>query len=93
MRLGAANQQPGERLSYTVWYNDALTVSDNALESSVTVEPAGELVISEVQTLADRARFWVSGGVSGTQYKVTISTSTEEGRVFEDELIFRIQEI
>jgi hypothetical protein len=93
MRLGAATQQPNERLSYTIWYDDALTVGDTTTGTTVYAEPAGELLIDSIETFDDRIRFWVSGGVSGAQYKITASTLTTEGRVFEDEIILRVKEI
>lgn len=93
MKLGAVRQQPAEVLSYTVRYQDALTAGDDITESTVVAEPTGELTIDRVVVLADRVRFWVSGGVSGKRYKVTITTETAESRRFQDELLFSIRDL
>lgn len=93
MRLGMIQQQPGERLTYSITYEDALTAGDNVLSAEATVDPAGELVVESVGVIDPRVRLWVSGGVSGRRYTVTITTTTADGNIFEDELIFAIRDI
>lgn len=93
MRLGAIQQQPGERLSYTINYTDALTEGDNVLSATATVAPTDELVVDQVSAIDPLVRFWATGGVSGKRYTVTVQTTTADGRIFEDELIFVIREI
>lgn len=93
MRLGAVTQQPNELLSYTVWYNHALVDEDEVLSASITADPVGEIIVSGVSTNTDRVQFWVTGGLSGVRYTLTVSMTTTEGRIYEDELIFLIREI
>lgn len=94
MKLGTVTQQPQERLSYSVNYADALTDGDNLKLDGVTalVSPAG-LLVDEVTVIDPRVRFYASGGTSGVTYKVTLSVETDEGRRFQDELIFKVKEI
>lgn len=92
MKLGTVSQQPVERLSYTIDYSDALSDGDNVDSAFALVSPAG-LIVEDVTPLDPRVRFWVTGGTSGVTYKVTVTTQTADGRVFQDELIFKIKEI
>jgi hypothetical protein len=92
MKLGTVTQQPTERLSYTIDYAEALTDGDNVQTAFAVVSPAG-LTVDNVSPIDPRVRFWVTGGTAGTTYKVTITTDTADGRVFQDEVIFKIKEI
>lgn len=92
MKLGTRTQQPAERLSYTVNYGEALTEDDTVMSAEVTTAPAG-LTVDDVGIFNPRVRFWVNGGVDGTNYKVTLTVTTSDGRVFQDEVTFRIKEI
>lgn len=92
MKLGNITQQPDERLSYTVSYEESLTEGDNVETASALVEPAG-LVIDNVAVYDPRVKLWASGGVSGVTYKVTLTVNTADGRIFQDELFFKIKEV
>lgn len=92
MKLGTAIQQPAERLSYTINYASALTDGDNIESAYATVSPTG-LTVENVSTMDPKVRFWVTGGTPDVTYKVTITTNTADGRVFQDEVIFRIRDI
>lgn len=92
MKLGTVSQQPTERLSYTIDYTDVLPTGDNVDTATATVSPAG-LTVESVSPLDPRVKFWVTGGVSGTTYKVTVTMHSADGRVFQDEVTFKIKEI
>lgn len=92
MLLGNIQQQPAERLSYTISYAKALSESDTVDTAVVEVEPEG-LVIDPVAAFEDRVRIWISGGESPVRYKVTLQATTVEGRVYEDELYVAIREL
>lgn len=92
MKLGTVIQQPTERQSYTIDYSEALTDGDNVESAYATATPPG-LEVTDVSPVDPRVRFWVSGGEAGTAYKVTVTTHTADGRVFQDELTFKIKEI
>lgn len=94
MKLGSVNQQPSERLSYTVNYSQALSEGDGINASDVSVEASpGGLVVDRVRVVDTRVKFWVSGGAAGTAYKVTLTVGTDEGCRFEDEVFFKIKEV
>ena len=92
MKLGVVQQQPNERLSYTINYEEALTAGDDITLVTATVSPDGELDIDRVDIFAARTRIWVSGGVDRRRYKITVLAETSEGRKFEDELTFIIRD-
>lgn len=96
--LATKKKQPGERMDYDIWYaNDPngadpwLTDSDQITGATVVVS-SPELSVSHI-VFADRIKLWISGGLNGKTYKVTITITTEGGRVKEDELRFRVKDI
>ena len=91
MKLGTVVQQPTERLSYTIDYGDYLTDGDNIQTSVASVEPAG-ITVDNVLVIDPRVRFWVTGGIAGQKYKVTLTSNTADGRVLQDEVVFKIKE-
>lgn len=92
MKLGSVQKQPAEKFSYTVTYVDALTIGDNVQSTIVTSTPVG-LTITNEAVIDPRVRFWVTGGVDGGIYKITVTTTTADSRVFQDEITFKIKEI
>ena len=92
MKLATINKQPAERFSYTVSYEDALTVGDNVQSATAEVSPSG-LVVDNVGVYDPRVKIWVSAGTAGTTYKVTLTVVTADVRTFQDELVFRIKEL
>jgi len=92
MKLGTVKKQPRENFSYTVTYEDALTVGDNVQAVEVVSVPTG-LVITNVAVFDPRVKFWVGGGTDGSSYKLSITVTTADGRVFQDELTFVIKEV
>jgi len=91
MKLATFTKQPAERESYTISYEEALTDGDNVLSATAVIDPVG-LTIDGI-TIADPVvRFWASGGTDGTRYKVTLTVTTEDGRVMEDEVYFKTKE-
>lgn len=91
-KLGTAVQQPTERLSYTIDYSEYLTDGDNVDTATAVVTPAG-LTVDSVSVFAPRVKFWVSGGTAGVKYKVELTVNTADGRIIQDEVIFKIKEI
>ncbi len=92
MRLGTVNKQPAERFSYTVNYVDALTSGDNLQTATASVFPEG-LIVNNLGVYDPRVKLWVSGGSNGVTYKVTLTVNTADGRVFQDEMVFKIKEL
>lgn len=100
MKLGTINQQPGERISWTLQFSDALTGDDIIVAGVVksitpaTANPAGPaLVVDQLTPVDTRLRFWVSGGVHLGVYKITFTTTSKDGDVFEDEVTVKVKEL
>ena len=96
--LSTWTQQPGDRLDWDIYYGSAPDGSDDWLSSgdtiasvTTTVDVSGLVVTSSNTT--KMVKLWVSSGVSGTKYKVTITITTIGGRIKQDEVFFLIREI
>jgi len=92
MNLGNFTKQPVEVIDYDIDYSEWLTPGDNVESAAVTVEPAG-LTIESTFINDPRVKIWVSGGSNGTQYKLTITTTTADGRVKQDEFKIRVKDV
>jgi hypothetical protein len=92
MKLGSTTKQPVEKFSYTVSYKDALTENDNVKSATAISEPFG-LEITNVGVFDPDVKFWLAGGVSGTNYKVVLTVHTDDGRVFQDDLIVKVKDM
>lgn len=92
MKLATVTKQPIEKFSYTVDYSEALTEGDNVDTAIVVADPV-TLTISNVGIYDPRVKFWVAGGINGVAYKVTVTTTTADGRIFQDEIVFKIKEV
>ena len=93
MKLGTFTKQPGERLSKSIRYDDALDEGDEiSAVMSCTTSPVG---LSVVPTLVsgERVRLWVEKGADGTAYKIEVQVQTAGGEIFEDELVCRVREV
>jgi hypothetical protein len=89
MILGSFVKQPVEVLDYDIDYSDWVISGDNIIAAGVDVQtddPA--LVITRVTVSDPVVKVWVGGGENGTTYKVTLTVTTADGRVKQDE--FRI---
>ena len=91
-KLGTVVQQPTERLSYTIDYGEYLTDGDNVSSAVAVVTPAGRTV-DKVSVFGPRVKFWATGGTAGVKYKVELTVNTHDGRIIQDEIIFKIKEI
>lgn len=91
MNVGTITQQPSERLSYTVNYEDALLEGDQLQGATATVSPAG-LTVDNIGVYTPRLKVWLEGGTSGRTYKVELNVTTVQGRRFQDELTVKIKE-
>ena len=90
MRIGQFNKQPGERESFTITYEDALTAGDNVQAATASVTPAG-LLLEQITVLDPRVKFYAKGGTSGVTYKVTFDVTTVDGRVIQDEVLIKVK--
>ena len=93
MKVGTFSKQPGERLSHSINYIEALDEGDTiaAILSCVT-EPA-DLSVTAALATTTRVRLFSEGGTSGVTYKTTVTVETNNGERFEDEVICKVKEL
>lgn len=94
--LAHFRKQPRESLQYAVdygpWADSGVSVSSSQVEVSPTTTPP--LVVSDQFVEADTTlTFFVSGGVSGNQYQVTVLATMSDNQLVEREILFTVEEI
>ena len=92
MNLGYFRKQPVEVLDYDIDYSEWLTEGDNVESAIVEVAPNG-LVVESVFINDPRVKVWLSGGTDSVQYKVTVTATTAEGRVKQEEFKIRVKDV
>lgn len=92
--IATFEKQPADVLDYDIDYATWLPDNDAIDTATATVTPAGGMEVDLTLIIENntRVKIWVSGGVSGTTYKVEITVTTEDGRVKQDEVRFRCKE-
>lgn len=90
--VGTFKKQPVEVLDYDIDFTTFLDGIDTLLSAIATVEPTGSLTIDSVSANGDRVKVWLSGGTDGLSYKVTVTATTTDGRVKQDEFKVRVKE-
>lgn len=89
-------KQPAERLDYDIDFASLFlsALGDTAPGPAgleVTCEPVG-LTVDDSLLTAGKVKVWLSGGTSGTTYKVTARVTTTAGRVKEAEIAVKVKE-
>jgi hypothetical protein len=98
MLLGTFHKQPADRYDFDFNYGDWLTVQDNLEGSTVTVLPDDSadldgLQIESVTVIDPILKLWISGGKNRTTYKITLTSTTADGRVKQDEIKLKVKDI
>ena len=92
MILGNFTKQPVDVVDYDIDYSEWLTTGDNVQSTVVTVTPEG-LTVDSVFVNDPRIKIWISGGTNGVTYKVTVTATTADGRVKQDEFRVKVKDI
>lgn len=91
MNLGTFTKQPVEVKDYDLDYSEWLVAADTVEAAEVTVEPAG-LRVGSVFTQDKKIKVWLSAGTNGTVYKLTVTMTTADGRVKQDEFKVKVKD-
>ncbi len=79
-------KDPGDVLDYVFNVSDALAGNDGdaiaTLDVSISPNDSGDLTLHSSSADGDLAILWLSGGVAGTTYAVTVVVGTDSGRIF-----------
>jgi hypothetical protein len=98
MILAYYEKQPAEISDYEIDFSAFLRLDETVDDATATVSIVGsaapaELEIDSISISLAGVRVRLSGGVAGTRYKVTASTTTSSGRLDESEFIVRVVEV
>ncbi|MBP6733348.1 MAG: hypothetical protein KA142_01410 [Chromatiaceae bacterium] len=93
MNLGTYTKQPAEFLDYDMVYGEWLSAGDTLTSTVVTVEPADGLGVDAVLVSSPVIKLWLSGGANGTTYKLTLTTTTDAGRIKQDEFKLKVKDL
>jgi len=90
--LGTVPKKPADQLDYDIDFGRWLPVDDVILSGVGVVSPDGELVVDSVRIDGIMVKVWLSGGVDGSTYTVTVTVSTEGGRIKEVDFKVRMRD-
>lgn len=91
--LGTVTKQVAEVQEYTRDFTTELadTSAVSVGSATVTVSPSGLTVTASVTATESIIKY--SSGTNGTNYKVTLLTTTDNGLIYEDELYVTVQNV
>lgn len=93
MNFGTYLKQPADVMDYDLDYSEWLTPGDNVDSTVIDIAPSGALEAVSVFVQDPRIKLWLSGGTTGTTYKVTATTTTADGRIKQDEFRIKVKDI
>lgn len=93
MSIPIYSKQPGDTVDIDVDLSDWLPSSDTILTATSTAEAGITLGTTSINTSTKIAKQWVSGGTTGTRYKVTMTITSVEGRVKEVDFYIKVKEL
>ena len=91
MIIGSFEKQPSEVLDYDIDCGDWLTPGDNIQSVTATPDDAG-LKVDSIVNNDPRIKIWLSEGVDGKSYKVTVGITTADGRHKEVEFMVQVRD-
>jgi len=99
--MDSFSKQPDEILDYDVDLTEWVTVGDTVNGTEVSVDGSAYAVnhvsagisISITNAATSVPKLWVSGGVDGIVYKISVQVSTNSGRLKEVDFKMKIKDI
>ncbi len=80
-------------IDYTEWIeDDDAPASAEAAALLEGVETAN-ITVENVEVLGKVVRVWLSGGVSGETYTIEVTTTTQFGRIKQDEFRIKMRDV
>jgi hypothetical protein len=95
-------KQPVERVDYDIDYSEWLTANDNVESVVVTVFPDESVMIPvphdrlhvlTAVVIDPIIKLWIEGGRNGVTYKVSLTMTTADGRIKQDEFKLKVKDI
>lgn len=91
MILKKFEKQPADVKDYAIDYTPWLVETDTIQSVAVTTD-ISTLNIDSVFNTPYRVKVWLSGGLADTVYKVTVTITTEDGRVLQHEFVIKVRD-
>lgn len=91
MILRKFEKNPADVKDYDIDYSPWLVESDT-IQSVTVVSDIDTLEIKSVFNTTNRVKVWLAGGVDGVIYKVSVTITTEDGRVLQHEFIMKVRD-
>lgn len=97
-RLGRFRLQPNERKRYSIGYDDWLADGETILNAVIVIAP---VTVPPLELFASTAYidpdgkgifFLVEGGLDGSTYEATVTVTTSDQQIKEDEIVFIVEE-
>lgn len=95
----SVRKRDDDRLDYDVdferWLSDGDTVTSADAVAEIVSNDASavtDLVVDSVQVFDTVVKVWLSAGTTGKTYRVTVTATTQDGRVKEQPFIIRVTE-
>lgn len=87
-------KQPADILDYPAEFNRFLPDGDTITSATAVIDVVGELAVDALQFPPDGQTVvvWLSGGVDGARYKVTVLANTALGRTKEVDFTIRVRD-
>lgn len=93
MSLETRNKQSADVLDFPVKFERFLSDDDSITTIETSLDVEGELMVDAVQNASPTVLVWLSGGINGKTYKVTVKIGTSAGRIKETEFRIRIKDL
>lgn len=90
--LGRFTKQPADVLDYDFDYSDWLTDRGDTISTFTVTADAG-ITIGTTVHLSGVVKVFLSGGVDGGSYKITVTAVTTGGRTKQAEIQVKVKEI
>lgn len=90
MILGTMTKQSADVVDYDIDYSEWLPAGDH-VQSAVATASIG-LTVQGTFVSDPFVKVWTAGGVSGRNYLVTVITTSQDGRVKQDEFNVRVKD-
>lgn len=90
--LGRFDKQPTEVLDYDVDYTEWVGTRTIAPTAHVVIVPTGITLVSS-GLAGNVVRVVLSGGTTGTDYKITVRTTFDNGLVKEADFLVKVKEV
>ena len=91
MLLGTFEKQPVDVKDYDIDYAQWLAQGDGIQSATVDVD-LPDLTVRAVFTNPTRVKVWLMGGVPPQKYKITVTVTTDDGRVLQHEFIVKVKD-